>query len=235
MARIRTIKPEFWTDGTMIGLPFEARLFYIGMWNHACDRGHLANDPFGLKLKILPADQVDGEALLALLVSAGRVAVVSLPDGRSYLTIPRFGDHQRVDTRWNSRCPVCALADSPELIETHASFETPGQDANSETHASLRELIPGGERKGKEGNGGESADAPLSPFCPKHPNGTDKPCRACGTARLASEAAKAAAKVKPTPLPPRIGSKAPECAPGQHALLRDGTCTRCEYREAAAS
>lgn len=188
MPRIRTIKPEFWTDGAMIALPFEVRLFYIGMWNFACDRGHMADDPMGLKLKILPADTVSGADMVDMLVGAGRVERMTLTDGRRYLNILRFTDHQRIDTRWNSRCPVCAHLDSHALTETHAS---------------LRELIPGEEGKGREGNGGESARAPLSPFCSKHPNGTDKPCRPCGTARMSFEAAKAADKNKPTPIPRR--------------------------------
>lgn len=188
MPRIRSIKPEFWTDGAMIALPFEARLFYIGMWNFACDRGHLSDDPMGLKLKILPADTIAGRDLVDLLVGSGRVERINLPDGRRYLNIPRFTDHQRIDTRWNSRCPVCAHLDSQD---------------HTETHASLRDLIPGGEGKGEERKGGESAHAPRSPFCPKHPLGTDKPCRACGQARVAAEAAKAAERSKPTPMPRR--------------------------------
>jgi len=43
----------------------------------------------------------------------------------------------------------------------------------------------------------------LSPFCKKHPEGTENPCRACGTARTAFDAAKAAERSKPTPLPRR--------------------------------
>lgn len=30
MARIRSIKPEFWTDPEVVGMPMEARLFFIG-------------------------------------------------------------------------------------------------------------------------------------------------------------------------------------------------------------
>lgn len=43
----------------------------------------------------------------------------------------------------------------------------------------------------------------LSPFCKKHPNGTDGACRACGTARIGYEASKAAEKSKPTLVPRR--------------------------------
>jgi len=215
MPRIRTVKPEFWTDGVMISLPYEARLFYIGMWNFACDRGHMADDPLGLKLKVMPADPVDGAVLVQQLVDAGRVERLILPDGRSYLVIPRFGDHQRIDTRWNSRCPVCTHLDSPDLAQTHASF--------GETRRDSHKLAPGEEgrgREGKEGNGEEVAHATLSPFCPNHPHGTDSPCRACGTARIAFEAAKKAERTKPTPTPTR----APECHLHPHWPL---PCDKC--------
>jgi hypothetical protein len=215
VARIRTIKPEFWTDGAIISLPYEARLFYIGMWNNSCDRGHLSDDPLGLKLKILPADPVDGADLVERLVESGRVDRLVLPDGRRYLVIPRFTDHQRVDTRWNSRCPVCSHLDSDGLTETHVS---------------LLKLLPGGEGRGKEGNGGESADAPLSPFCKKHPQGTDEPCRACGTARKRQEQAVATAKNKPTHIPSAYSPEPKQCEPDEHHWLNDGTCTKCTAR-----
>ena len=39
MARIRTIKPEFWIDDVIVELPFETRLLFIGIWNFADDAG----------------------------------------------------------------------------------------------------------------------------------------------------------------------------------------------------
>lgn len=39
----------------------------------------------------------------------------------------------------------------------------------------------------------------LTPYCRKHPGGTDEPCGACGTARLAFTAAEKREKTKPTP------------------------------------
>lgn len=194
MARIRTIKPDFWTDGNMIGLSAEARLFYIGTWNFTlCDRGHLPDDPMGLKLKVLPADDVDPVALLAELIDKGRIVRITTSDERTFLLIPRFEDHQKIDARWNSRCPACALSTSPNLTETHASL---GETHEEIANRSATRL--GGEGKGRERKGGEGNP---TPFCETHPNGTDKPCRACGNARLAFDAAKTAEKNKPTPGP----------------------------------
>ena len=85
MARMRYIKPEYWTDGAIVALSAWARLFYIGTWNFAvCDAGHLPDDAHGLKLKILPADPVDGVALLEELLTSGRIVRRRLPDGRTY-------------------------------------------------------------------------------------------------------------------------------------------------------
>jgi hypothetical protein len=153
MARIRTIKPDFWSDGKVVGLSPEARLLFIGSWNFAlCDDGHLPDDPMGLKLKVLPADQVDGVVLLEELLAAGVVVRGATPDGRSYLHVPRLRDHQKVDNRWTPRCFVCSSAklpsapsapsDSPSLPETRASFTEP--------HRASPSLTAVKERKGKE-------------------------------------------------------------------------------------
>lgn len=74
----------------------------------------------------------------------------------------------------------------------------------------------------------------LSPFCKKHqPNGPEgKPCRACGDARRAYEAAEKAERNKPTQTPPKLG-QIPE---HRHVWVADGTCTYpgCIQRKDAA-
>ena len=123
MARIRTIKPDFWTDGAMVKLSPYARLLYIGMWNFTmCDHGHVADDAFKLKLQVLPMDDVDIDALLAEILDAGRVIRVEDPEGRKYLLIRRFEDHQKIDPRWKTRCPACAQVDSLKPAETPVSL-----------------------------------------------------------------------------------------------------------------
>src|SRR5690606_21125870 len=109
VARIRSIKPEFWTDSVMVDLSIPARLFFIGMWNFTlCDHGHLPDDPRRLKLQILPADDIDVVGPLNELLEAGRLQRGSTAGGKSSLVIPRFADHQKLDKRWSPRCFVCA-------------------------------------------------------------------------------------------------------------------------------
>lgn len=163
MARIRTIKPDFWTDGAIVAMTPYARLFYIGTWNFSlCDRGHLPDDAVGLKLKILPADPVDAGELLQELIAAGRLVRRTTADGRLYLFNPRFVDHQKVDVRWQSRCPYCVAESSLDPAQTGTSHAEPQQN-NTEPHRDSRESQgvsaqhtetpqnSAQERKGKEG------------------------------------------------------------------------------------
>lgn len=154
MPRIRTVKPEFWTDSTLLSISRDARLFYIGTWNFAmCDAGHLEDDALRLKLQILPLDDVDVRSLIEELVNTGRVVRIQV-DGKPYLHVKRLSDHQKVDGRWTPRCPVCTHLASPKLTQTPARLTEP--------HPNSPNLNPVKESKGKESKGSSTstADAP---------------------------------------------------------------------------
>ncbi len=106
MARIRTIKPEFWTDAKVVNLPYEARLLFIGLWNFSDDDGWISHEPEQIKLQILPNDPVDCDGLLDLLDAAGMVEKYDLEDGRSALFIPGFSRHQKVSHKTSTKLPI---------------------------------------------------------------------------------------------------------------------------------
>ena len=95
MARIRTIKPEFFTSEDIVALSPLARLLYIATWCEADKEGRLAWKPGTFKLRYLPADNCDINALCAELVSSGLVVLYG--DGLAY--IPSFGKHQHINPR----------------------------------------------------------------------------------------------------------------------------------------
>lgn len=98
MARIRTIKPEFWTDETIVKLPFEARLLFIGLWNFADDGGSLEYSPDRIKMQILPADSdCDVTALVDLLAAADLIEYWLSDDGKKVLSIKNWIKHQKID------------------------------------------------------------------------------------------------------------------------------------------
>lgn len=99
MARIRTIKPEFWTDEVVVQLPFEARLLFIGMWNFADDTGALEYSPDRIRLQILPAERdCDITGLIDLLAAAGLIEYwVGDTGSIEALTINGWAKHQKID------------------------------------------------------------------------------------------------------------------------------------------
>jgi hypothetical protein len=153
MARIRTIKPEFWTDGAIVKLSAHARLMFLGALNFTmCDYGHLPDDPMRLKLQVLPMDDVDPGALIEELLASGRWVRLQGSEGRSYLHIKRFTDHQKVDRRWSPRCVACndpAIGTKSEDSPNHN--ETPRDSTDhTKTPPSSPQERKGQERTGKE-------------------------------------------------------------------------------------
>ncbi len=106
MPKIRGIKPDFWTDEDVVELSIPARLLFIGMWNFACDNGHLDDKPRQLKMRIFPGDEIDVEPLLRELVDLGRITRFE-----GTITIRNFALHQKPHKRWWTTCdlPGCSL------------------------------------------------------------------------------------------------------------------------------
>lgn len=104
MARIRTIKPEFWEDEKIGNLPIPCRLFFIGCWNFADDFGVIKGNAALLKSQIFPYDE-------NLRVSEIKKWIDSLVDARmlvpiihaeeSYYFIRTFRSHQILDKRYD--------------------------------------------------------------------------------------------------------------------------------------
>ena len=98
MARIRTVKPEFFDDPDVIDLTLAARLLFIGLWTQADRRGRLLDEPRRLKLRLMPCDNVDVNALIDELAKANLVVRYE-GDGRNIIWIKNFERHQRPHAR----------------------------------------------------------------------------------------------------------------------------------------
>lgn len=99
MARIRTIKPQFWDDAKIGRIPRDARLLYIGLWTFADDLGVVIADPVWLKSKIFPYDRIQIqqlEAWLGLLEETGFISLLSVKS-ESFYYLPTFSRHQIIN------------------------------------------------------------------------------------------------------------------------------------------
>lgn len=103
MARIRTIKPEFWDDEKTATLPLPCRLFFIGTWTHADDNGVIRGNPSVLKSKIFPYDDnlraSEVSKWIDALVNARMLVPISYKS-ESYYVIRTFRSHQKFDPRY---------------------------------------------------------------------------------------------------------------------------------------
>lgn len=142
MARIRTIKPEFFTSEDIVRLSPLARLFYIGLWCEADREGKLPWKPFTLKLRYLPADQVDINDIAGELINSGLLFTYEVKND-SYALIPKFLKHQ-----------VINMKEAQSKIPYPNSHEFTGIHMNSPEFTE-KTTGKGKERKGngKEGNG----------------------------------------------------------------------------------
>lgn len=96
MARIRTIKPEYWIDEKVVELGPWARLLFIGLWNFADDQGYIDDKPKRIKMQVFPGDNLDVAELLAELVEIGLLDRYDSPVG-PVLHVRNWGKHQRID------------------------------------------------------------------------------------------------------------------------------------------
>jgi hypothetical protein len=94
MSRIRSIHPGIWTDEEFVGLSSFARLLFIGIWNECDDKGMFVWSPLQLKMRVLPADNVDAAALLDELEAANSIRKYEI-GGKSYGAVRNFAKFQR--------------------------------------------------------------------------------------------------------------------------------------------
>lgn len=141
MARIRTIKPEFFTSEDIVCMSPLARLFYVSLWCESDREGRLEWKPVTFKMRYLPGDQCDVNELAKELIERGLI-VLYMAEGKQYAEIPTFTEHQVINNR-------------------EASSTLPARDKHAKPTRAARVKAEGKEGKGKEGKEGKE-DAAFS-------------------------------------------------------------------------
>ncbi|RAU43457.1 MULTISPECIES: DnaT-like ssDNA-binding domain-containing protein [unclassified Pseudomonas] len=98
MARIRSIKPEFWTSEQVMECSPIARLLFIGIWNFCDDAGNHPLSPKTLKALVFPGDDITSTQvsdLIADLESKGLISIYS-HSAKLYLHVNGW-HHQKID------------------------------------------------------------------------------------------------------------------------------------------
>lgn len=145
MARIRTIKPEFFRSYKLYKAEIEdklpLRVAFAGIWT-ACDReGRFKWIPETLKLDCLPYDNCDFSRVLDALMTRGYIVKYE-HENEFFGYVPTWKEHQYINNR-----------EVPSILPDPANCNELTREARvndaSETLPSGKEYIKGKEGKGK--------------------------------------------------------------------------------------
>jgi hypothetical protein len=199
MARIRTIKPEFWKSEDIARLSRNARLTFIGLWSYVDDNGVGRDNEKLIAAELYPLEDDPCEALAIVhrdldeLSRECRVVRYTV-SGCRFLYVVNWKRHQKIDRPNKERYPL------PEEADTALTCDNPDpREGVARVSRDSRETpSPGAVELGNRGTGeGDSmgtreqtrpprtgrAELP-PPKCADHLNDPDPPpCGRCADAR----------------------------------------------------
>lgn len=151
MARIRTIKPEFFRHEELQDIELAnpgkyAMLVFAGIWGHCDSKGRFEYRPRQLKLDILPFIPFDMSETIQILCDAGMIVLYSV-DEKRYGFIPTFEKHQRLsgkEANEGEKYPGIEKANEEQQVKQRGS--------NGEATGKFQNFTNVQEGKGREGN-----------------------------------------------------------------------------------
>lgn len=164
MARIRTIKPDFWTSAQVMELSRDARLAFIGLLNFCDDAGIHPASPKRLKAEVFPSDELSAGSVAELvreMISGGLVDEYAV-DGESYWIVTGW-HHQKIDQptykfpRPDGTVPVGAPKRRNRVAAVAPSPNASGLCAEHSPN------VRGAFTPGREGKGEEKTTTTTSP------------------------------------------------------------------------
>jgi hypothetical protein len=144
MARIRSIKPEFWKDGRIKRLTPACALFFIGLWNFCDDEGKTRTDSLELSLN-LPLFR--SQDIVKHLRSLAEVGLIRLSRDTEWLLVESW-DHQKIDKPRQPRVSKSEI----EWLELLRKDHSPNalRDLVDESSNTRRKDRIGKDRKGED-------------------------------------------------------------------------------------
>ncbi len=123
MARLRFIKPGFFTNDILAEVEPLGRLLFIGLWTIADREGRLEDRPKKIKAEILPYENADVDNLLHQLHARGFILRYTV-NGASYISVINFTRHQNPHKNENpSIIPEPCNSDTT-LIQVYEDSDT---------------------------------------------------------------------------------------------------------------
>lgn len=169
MARIRSIKPEFWTSEQVADCSTTARLLFVGMWNFCDDGGVHPDSAKRLKMEIFPADNFTFEQVAEFvdeLINAGLLHRFS-SEGKSYLAVTGW-HHQKID-KPSLKYPQPKFDDRSPNGSRMVADDLPAEGSGCREDVDV-------EGSGEETSCGETAEPSSPPTAPEETPVLEFPC-----------------------------------------------------------
>jgi len=161
VARIRTIKPNFFRSHDVAELSYRARLTWVGLWTYVDDEGRGRDDARIIKGDLWALeDKVTWQEVERDLTELSRSAHVVryTVNGRAYLAIPKWLDHQAISRPTKSKFPPPnPVSDRDAAPITEDSLSTHG--ANTAGTGNREQGT--GNREGEQGTSPTATDRDL--------------------------------------------------------------------------
>ena len=121
MARLRTLKPDFFTNESLAEIDPLGRLLFAGLWTIADREGRLEDRPARIKALILPYDDCDADELLTELNTPrnGELGFIERysVEGKRYIQVTTFTKHQTPHMREkDSTIPTPDMKDASTVL-----------------------------------------------------------------------------------------------------------------------
>lgn len=99
MARIRTVKPEFWTSEQIAECSPTARLLFIGIWSFSDDHGIHPASLKRLKMEVFPSDSITPDDIQSMVCELEAVGLLQSYQaaGKAYWQVTGWARHQKID------------------------------------------------------------------------------------------------------------------------------------------
>ena len=155
MARIRSIKPEFWRSPSTAKASPRARLLYIAMWNWCDDFGVGEWTPRELLGFAFPNDEnVTSTELQCLCTEVATCFGTQfyLVNGRRFYCIPSWDDHQKNERRAQCKYPRPDAPDASVDAEVHGNAEKRGSSVQTRGSTGTGTGEQGNRGTGEQGN-----------------------------------------------------------------------------------
>jgi hypothetical protein len=161
MARIRTIKPEFWTDEKLAPLDPVTRLVFVGLISQADDAGRLVDSPRLLDGLLFPFTEESTAEPLRILTDAGVIQRGRTASGQPIIQVVNW-HHQKIDKpNLSAALPPIADAVNPAPAtgsEPSTKDRRHVDDTSAPVSVSVPVSVPTTADHPRETRGGQAAD-----------------------------------------------------------------------------